>query len=300
GLNAALAEVWQARAASFMALAGTVNTEWRPGRVDLFAGMTSDLLPSAFARITARLLETDISEAEATIALARVERRYLAERWNEATLACAVVRGELFSGSPEAQPAGRPRDLAQMTAADLSTFFRHNLTRSQLRIRLTGRVPDDFSWQPPRLSRAARGRRSPPPPRGQKIIIVDKPGTNRAVVGLGQWPVVDMQIPCGQRLFARELGYRRGFWWMHRHPDAVERAVMELLALSSSRFAPTEGCAADQRAAELPLRSSARDNSEPPRTSVIVVVTGQTAGLAAALSKRTGITNVSVVPYDRD
>ncbi|MEL7371290.1 MAG: hypothetical protein AAFN74_20375, partial [Myxococcota bacterium] len=246
-----------------------------------------------------------VDESEATAALAQTEKMYLGGRLNEVALTRSTVRAELFAASPEAQPAGRPRDLARMTAADLSTFFRHNLTRDRLKIQLVGRVPDDFSWTPRRLGGTARQARNPPAPAaGQRIIIVDKPGTTRAVVGLGQWPVERVRVPCGRGLSTESLGYQRGFWWMRKHPDSVENAVVEMLALIPSRFAPTQGCAADRRAFRgdsNPTDAEPRSGpSEAPQASVIVVVTGQTAGLAAALSQRTGITNVSVVPYDRD
>ncbi|MEO1339423.1 MAG: hypothetical protein AAFV29_27535, partial [Myxococcota bacterium] len=56
GLDAALAHVWRIRASAFVALAGTIRTEVRPGQIVLSAGLSTDLLLPMFGRITERLL----------------------------------------------------------------------------------------------------------------------------------------------------------------------------------------------------------------------------------------------------
>ncbi len=311
GLTSAAAYVWWARANRIPALAQTVHVSAQPGEIWLTAGVPPSELANVLPRLARSLQETRVSDAEADAALARAQDHRRREKLDELALARQASRSELFRGTQYARPAsGNLQGLATVSAADLSAFWRHHWVRSRIRIRLVGAVPAEFDWPgPPLRERASRRAIGPgSPPLGRRLIVVDKPETELAVVAVSQWPAARLHRLCGDRAEVERLGFRRVMWWRRAPADQVEAEAHDLLTrLDENRRSP-DGCAADHQALEgSDLRRALEQWAHPadadrsrdaPRATVVVVVTGLKAGLAPRLARRLGMAEVSVVPYD--
>lgn len=307
GLTAAAAEVWRGRANRINELTATVDAQPRPGQVVLTAGVAAEQLSTVLPALCKQLFDAEVTDAETEAALALAQARRRAETLDELALARRAIRAELFDGSPLKRPAsGSLRGLASITAADLSAYFRGNLVQPRVEIYLAGAVPEDLAWSPPGLPTAsAAPRPAPPAPAtGRRLIVVDKPGARRAIVAVGRWPVPDPYPGCGRSIRAEYLGFGRALWWLRSRPDEVV-ADADALAAVARAGPPTDGCAADERAAR---RARPRLGPRPQpaarpvgarTTTVFVVVTALRAGMAETVSKQLGISSVAVVPYDR-
>ena len=316
GLTAATAELLRLRASASPALRGTVRVHSRHGAIAVTAGLAASVVDTAVPRISTQLLNPVVSEAAAVRAIDAARRRRDAAAIDTLNLAQQAVRADLFDGSPWARPPpGTAVELDAITAADISAFFRRQAVQARLRIRLAGPV-EDFDWRPARLPAGTPPARSaPPPPRpGERLILIDKPGVDRAVVGVGRWPAGPVAV-CRHGLRGASLGFGRAFWYKRAHRDDAVRVLQRLWKeTQSGALRPTPDCLADLEAARRADRQTAvrafedpfettpasRSPQDPDRTATVaVVVVDLRGGLTEALSGTLGLVNVSVVPYDQ-
>ena len=308
GLTAAAAQVWAARAGGIVALTHTVRVEAEHGRIRMTAGVPASRLATVLDAATAAVTRLSVSDVQAEAALAQAQALRRAETLDELALAHNAVRSVLFADSPWARPtSGTLRGLATITSADLSAFFHRHLVGGRLAIQLVGAVPDDFDWRPKKLppGRGQTQPQAPPPPQGRRLILIDKPGTQRAVVAVARWPATAAPS-CQSAVETRDLGQRRVMWWTRRHPDEIEAALSSLLTETASSRT-SDDCLADAAAVRWadgqldrgpPGASRSSASTKAESTTVVVAVLGVKAGLAETLSRLTGIEAVSVIPYD--
>ena len=308
GLTAAAAEVWRRRAEQEPELAGTVRVSAEHGRILLTAGLPSHRVAEVLPRTSHRLMVPDVADIEAEAALTRAQVNRRQQTLDELALARQAARGALFAETPLSRPpSGTLRGLAAITAGDLSAFFRRNLVRGRFFVRLAGRVDSD-----PELpsNRIPAGRPAPNvadrrPEPGKRLILVDKPGTRRALIAVGRFPAQPEDVTCRDGILDLDLGRGRRLYYRRVHPEEVPRALTTLLsqAATKDRDCRNDRSAADRSDRRQALRASLQARWTTPDatggpTTVAVVVTGLKAGLAAELSRQLGISEVVVVPYD--
>ena len=226
GRTSAAAEVLFARADALSDLAGTVAVDARHGRIVLTAGAPADRWPTILPMLAERLFAASVSEQEANAALARAQRIRRATRYDDVALARQAVRADLFGGTLLARPAvGTARGLAAITEDDLASFLRRTFTRDRVRLDLRGPISRKFTWPGANLptGTAPPPPTMPPPQKGTRLILVDKPSARSAIVGVGRWPVEGVPAVCQLGIRVEAMGHQRTFAWAPNDADSPRR-----------------------------------------------------------------------------